>query len=623
MRRTIDHRAVAAILLALSGLPFLLAGCGPSQPAPEPSPASAPVPAPPLVEVPLPARPEQPPQGDGGPAKGEPPLPKVDTIFGMIGPESFDQALAWLRGSQRDQLNALESLGRAEPYAPRQAEVARELSKLALRGNLLVAGKAVKPLSIWATKEEVPALLELLDARNGFYRPDTLAALARLKDERAVGRVAELLAEPIPSKEASRALILMGPMVEAEVRKYLKHDRLHVQKEAAHVLQRLGKSTRAEVPKGEPPLPKIQTRGGRMGPESYDQAVEWLGGNQLQQLVATGSLAKAKVYPARQAEVARELEKLLLGRDRLVAGKAADALATWATKEQVPGLVKAMEDAGGLVRPTLLETLARLKDERAVAPMAGLLTSFFTRAEASKALILMGPMVEDEVRKYLKHGDQKVREEAALVLSRIGKEGKDDGFIAALAGLKDTKTLGRGKALEWFALAEANHPRKAEAAALMANLLKDGDGFDKQGAAKALKTWATPAEVPTLIEAILDEALATIQNKPPLIQALARLKDKRAIPALAQTLAGPFYADEAAKALIAFGPSVEEEVLKSLKEDGWQPRTTACRVLKAVGTAKNLPGLQAALKKAEGEGRTGAGVVQATKAAIAAIQARR
>src|SRR5262249_24340569 len=92
---------------------------------------------------------------------------------------------------------------------------------------------------------------------------------------------------------------------------------------------------KTEPPRGdptpEPPLPKVQTRAGLAGPDNFDQVIEWLRGNQFQQLVAIGSLAKAEVFPPRQAEVARELEKLLNGNDRLVALESTKALFVWAT----------------------------------------------------------------------------------------------------------------------------------------------------------------------------------------------------------------------------------------------------------------------------------------------------
>jgi HEAT repeat protein len=373
-------------------------------------------------------------------------------------------------------------------------------------------------------------------------------------------------------------------------------------------------------PKDEPLLPKVTTRGGPMGPESFDQALEWLRGDQPFNLIACGSLAKAQVHPPRQAEVARELEKLLNGRDNLVAGKSIGALVVWATAEQVPSLLKALNSTNPFIRDGALTALVRLKEPRAAEPVAKMLTSFHTRAKAAQALIDIGPPVEEEVRKYLTHADQAVREEAKRILSKIGKPDQADDFVAALAGLNDDKVGGRRKALTWFASAKADHPRRAEAAREMARLLEKGNTFDKEPAAKALVTWATAEEVPTLIRVLRKERLGGFRKY--IVQALGQVKDKSAVPVLVELLGQPFDGGEAEKALTAFGPSVEEEMAKALDQKGFRERTAACRVLREVGTAKSLPALKAALAKAEGERGTGPEVAKAAQEAITAIESR-
>src|SRR5262249_34609845 len=162
---------------------------------------------------------------------------------------------------------------------------------------------------------------------------------------------------------------------------------------------------------------------------------EWLRGDQPFNLIACGSLAKAQVHAPRQAEVARELEKLLNGRDKLVAGESIKALVVWATAEQVPSLLKALDSTNPFIRDDAVAALVRLKEPRAAEPAAKMLTSFHTRAKAAQALIEIGPPVEEEVRKYLMHSDQAVRAEATRILGKIGKPGQDDGFVTALAGL--------------------------------------------------------------------------------------------------------------------------------------------------------------------------------------------
>jgi HEAT repeat protein len=375
-------------------------------------------------------------------------------------------------------------------------------------------------------------------------------------------------------------------------------------------------------PKDEPPLPKVPTRGGPMGPESFDQALQWLRSDQdqLHQLVACGSLAKAEVYPPCQAEVARGLEKLLNGRDELVAVESMRALVVWATAEQVPSLLKALDSTNAILRNWALSTLARLKEPRAVEPVAKMLTSFETRRQAAQALIEIGPSVEAEVRKYLTHSDRAVREEAARILNKIGKSGQDDDFVAALVGLKDSNALNRRKALTWFASAKADHPRRAEVARELARLLENGETVEKVPAAKALAVWATAEEVPALIRVLRREKLGGFRMY--IIRALGQVKDKSAVPTLVEQLGQLFDGAEAEKALIAFGPSVEDEVARALDQKGFRERAAACRVLGTVGTAKSLPALKAALAKAQRERGTGPEVAKAAQDAIAAIESR-
>ena len=374
---------------------------------------------------------------------------------------------------------------------------------------------------------------------------------------------------------------------------------------------------------GEPALPKVQVRGGLAGPENLDKALEWLHGNQFQQLVTIASLARAEPFPPRRAEVARELEKLLNGNDRLVALESTKALYVWATKEQVPSLLKALDDPSTFVRRGAVEALGPIQDKRAVAPVAAFLPKFGEREVAGRALIRMGPMVEDEVRKYVGNADAGARQEAARVLRQIGKAAKDDAFAAALGSLKDDKQFARVKGLKWFVTADPDHPRRAEAARDIARLLQEGGVFEKKEAAAALAKWATRDEVPALVEVIREKSLS-IGTRPAAMKALARLRDERATVPLAEMLASPFESKEAVQALVAIGPLVEGEVLPYLEHDRYTAKAAACQVLKEVGTRKSLAPLEKALAKATREMYGGfRDVAEAARAAIKAIKARR
>jgi HEAT repeat protein len=370
-------------------------------------------------------------------------------------------------------------------------------------------------------------------------------------------------------------------------------------------------------------LPKVQVRGGLAGPENLDKALQWLNGNQFQQLVTIAALARAEVFPPRQAEVAKALEKLLNGNDRLVALESTKALYVWATKEQVPSLLKALDDPVVHVRRGSIEALGPLQDKRAVGPVAAFLTKVFERETAGRSLIRMGPMVEDEVRKYAGDADAGARQEAARVLRQLGKTSKDDAFAAALGGLKDDNVFGRLKGLKWFAKADPDHPRRAEAAKELARRLGEGNVSEKREAATALAQWATRDEVPVLIDVLKEKSLG-IGTRPAAMKALARLRDERAAAPLAEMLASPFESKEAVKALVAIGPLVEGEVLPYLEHTNYTAKAAACQVLKEVGTRKSLPPLEKALAKATREMYGGyRDVSEAARAAIKAIKARR
>jgi HEAT repeat protein len=374
---------------------------------------------------------------------------------------------------------------------------------------------------------------------------------------------------------------------------------------------------------GEPALPKVQVRGGLAGPENLDKAIQWLHGNQYQQLVSIAALARAEAFPPRQAEIARELEKLLNGNDRLVALESTKALYVWATKDQVPSLLKALDDPNIHVRRGAIEALGPVRDQRGVAPVAAFLPKIGEREVAGRSLIRMGPMVEGEVRKYVADADTGARQEAARVLRQLGKTAKDDAFATALGSLKDDNQFSRVKGLKWFASADPDHPRQAEAAREMARRMQEGNVFEKREAATALAKWATRDEVAALIE-ILREKSAGIGTRPAAMKALARLRDERAAAPLAEMLASPFESKEAVKALVAIGPLAEAEVLPYLEHERYQAKTAACEVLKEVGTRKSLQPLEKALAKAT---RTMYGgfrdVAEAARAAIKAIKARK
>jgi HEAT repeat protein/lysophospholipase L1-like esterase len=376
----------------------------------------------------------------------------------------------------------------------------------------------------------------------------------------------------------------------------------------------------------EPKLPSVTTRLGVIELKDINEAIEYMEHElQWKRLVACASLARAELYPPRQAEVAKVLEKLLNAKDRLTAGKAADALTVWATRDQVPSLVAALEDMNPFLRDAMYEALGKLQDPRAVAPVAKALAKFSDRKKASRALIRMGPIVEEEVRKYLKDLDTAVREEAAHVLAKIGKTGFDDQYNAMFAGLTKGDVFAKGKALKWFTTADLSDEQTSEVARAVAPLLKSGNLNEQRTAAEVLEKMGTRVQVPAMLEALKDDRSKILTSKP-LIRALARLKDDRAIPLLVDFLgANPLYRDDAATALIAMGPLAEPDVLPVLDHNDVQVRVAAAKVLREIGTAKSLKPLEEAIERASNKDKFKGGameLVSTAKAAIKSIQAR-
>jgi len=120
----------------------------------------------------------------------------------------------------------------------------------------------------------------------------------------------------------------------------------------------------------------------------------------------------------RRAEVVKALEPLLTNPDFFTRKFAVEALGVWATKDNVPILLKAMKEKE--MRGDAMKALGRLKDERAAEPIAERLDEFFDRHDAEEALKQMGPIAEKAVLARLHHHDWQVRMTVCDILGVIG-----------------------------------------------------------------------------------------------------------------------------------------------------------------------------------------------------------
>jgi len=118
-----------------------------------------------------------------------------------------------------------------------------------------------------------------------------------------------------------------------------------------------------------------------------------------------------------RGQVAEALKALLDGDDQSLRKEAIRTLATWGTSEVVPDLIELLKDADGFVRQEAIRALGRLNDEHAIEPLCRLLG---TEHEAERALIAMGPAVEDAVLASLDPADESRFRAACDVLGEVG-----------------------------------------------------------------------------------------------------------------------------------------------------------------------------------------------------------
>jgi hypothetical protein len=155
-------------------------------------------------------------------------------------------------------------------------------------------------------------------------------------------------------------------------------------------------------------------------PRDVSQAIAYLkSGDTFRRHNALQWLARTPLDEKRRVEVARAVEPFLEDRDGSLHAAAANVLVTWGVSENVPVLLRALDDDGP-GHAEVIQALGAIKDARAAGPLARRLSNFFDRGHASKALRALGSVAEPEVVKCLQHRDFGVRTEACKILKYIG-----------------------------------------------------------------------------------------------------------------------------------------------------------------------------------------------------------
>jgi HEAT repeat protein len=149
------------------------------------------------------------------------------------------------------------------------------------------------------------------------------------------------------------------------------------------------------------------------------------------QRAAAERLSKAFPVVHRRAEVAHALESLTTDWQFFVRQSVAHALTVWAVPENVPALIKMLDDTLPGIRTEAMDALATLKDERGAQAVAQKLPMSPDRGHATKALEAMGPVAQKAVLPFLTDRDAQVRLEACHILKTIGTQESVAGLQTA------------------------------------------------------------------------------------------------------------------------------------------------------------------------------------------------
>lgn len=320
---------------------------------------------------------------------------------------------------------AAERLRMAEPKELRE-EVSRGLLALMRDNDPESRRESVGAWIVWRTAETAAdgakMLLTLVRDPNALVRMAAFQALGELKDARAAEPIASLLLDKSARGDAAECLVKMGPVAEKCVlERFLGQDK-EVRSEAARILEKIATNdstgalckclsgTDEELARA---ALRILER--LKDPQVIDALTpllshKTLGGDAARVLMQMGPAAEKAVLPLVEAT------------DKETARQAIAMLERIGTKECVPAAIKATLHSEAGVSWAAFRILERLKDERAIVPMAELLASPHHRHSAAGVLKAIGPAAEDTILKGLKHPNRDVMTECIKLLGEMGTE---------------------------------------------------------------------------------------------------------------------------------------------------------------------------------------------------------
>jgi HEAT repeat protein len=287
------------------------------------------------------------------------------------------------------------------------------------------------------------------------------------------------------------------------------------------------------------------------------------------------------VEPRRQAEVSRALNPLLDFED--TRGAAIGALETWATAENVPGLLRTIDAANKHIDifSPVWGILGRLKDPRAIP----ILLQHMERADAfipdtaTGTLRHYGRTAENEVLAHFKKSQNRsLRNRARGLLRDWNSPLLVD---AVLVDLDSNDIELQGSALNDLGRLVFDVKLQPRVSAALNGPLNNADKRHLRKTIELLNTWATADNVPGLVASITGPKDVDIFS--PAWKILARLKDQRALPILIQHLSGnnAFLQGAAEGTLRDFGPTAQAQVAPLLNHPDVNVRRRAMGIIQS------------------------------------------
>jgi HEAT repeat protein len=146
----------------------------------------------------------------------------------------------------------------------------------------------------------------------------------------------------------------------------------------------------------------------------------------------TASLAKLAVDELRRVEVNELLVPLLEAENKFIRRNVILALRVWANGSTVPALVAKLSLKMPSQRKVVIDLLGYLKPKQAIVPLAERLANAFDRAHIIKALIEIGPPVEEEMLEQIESESAEVRLAVCQVLHQVGTDECIDTLLEAV-----------------------------------------------------------------------------------------------------------------------------------------------------------------------------------------------